>query len=323
MSYHEDGVHLFVAHEDDSRLRLIDSHKGTSEQPALKFEREGIRLVEATHHNLCVLFSGKGSRSQPTAQRNATHYLSLYDNKILRNFRGHSGDVTDISMSPVDDTFVTASTDRTVRLWNLQQAGCLAQLELPPSVGSTAHAAFDSTGLVFGVTAPLASGDGHLIHLYDARQYGGGPFADLKVQQNAIEKAVNERGMTRELSIELSKAQWTSMKFNTSGKHLLVTASRGLALMVDGYDSSVTNAFVAEGANLAQPPSEPPAVCFASDDNTILMGNENGTITCWNANTGEALRKLEGHVGRVGCIAANGKYAQIASACTNTALWIW
>ena len=48
MSYHEDGVHLFVAHEDDSRLRLIDSHKGTSEQPALKFEREGIRLVEAT-----------------------------------------------------------------------------------------------------------------------------------------------------------------------------------------------------------------------------------------------------------------------------------
>jgi len=321
IAYHEDGIHLFVASEEDSRLRLVDCQKGTSEPPPLKFERDGIRLVEATHHNLCVLFSGKGSKSHPTAQRNAVHYLSMYDNKILRNFRGHSGDVTGISMSPVDDTFVTASEDRTVRLWDLRQAGCLAQLELPPSVGNRALATYDGTGLVFGVTAPLASGDGHLIHLYDARQYGGGPFADLKVGRDAIQQEAQRKGLSLRNALDPSKAEWHSMKFNTSGKQLLVTAKQGLALMLDGFDASLTKMFVAEGGP-GVTPREAPAACFTPDDKTVILGNEDGSISCWNANSGSLERKLEGHVGRVGCVAANRKYAQLASSCTNTALWI-
>lgn len=48
ISFHSDGVHLFVASERDQRLRLIDCQKGTSDQPAIRFEREGIRLVEST-----------------------------------------------------------------------------------------------------------------------------------------------------------------------------------------------------------------------------------------------------------------------------------
>ena len=48
-------------------------------------------------------------------QRNAIHYLSIYDNKMLRKFRGHTDHVTDISMCPAEDLFLTASRDRTVR----------------------------------------------------------------------------------------------------------------------------------------------------------------------------------------------------------------
>ena len=48
MSYHEDGSHLYVASEDDSRLRVIDCQRGALDRPALKFERDGVRLVEAT-----------------------------------------------------------------------------------------------------------------------------------------------------------------------------------------------------------------------------------------------------------------------------------
>lgn len=95
-------------------------------------------------------------------QRNAINYLSVYDNKLLRKFRGHSDVVTDISMSPADDTFLSSSKDRTVRLWNIQQAGSLAQLELPANAAGTPHAAFDSTGLVFAVTATMADGKGQV-----------------------------------------------------------------------------------------------------------------------------------------------------------------
>ena len=114
------------------------------------------------HHNQCVLFAGKGHNTTPVGQRYAINYLSIYDNKLLRKFRGHSDMVTDISMSPADDTFLSSSKDRTVRLWNIQEAGSLAQLELPSNAAGTPHAAFDSTGLVFAVTATMADGKGQV-----------------------------------------------------------------------------------------------------------------------------------------------------------------
>ncbi len=46
MSYHEDGGFLFVSSED-SRMRIIDCQRGT-EKPALRFERDGIKIVQAT-----------------------------------------------------------------------------------------------------------------------------------------------------------------------------------------------------------------------------------------------------------------------------------
>jgi hypothetical protein len=46
--FHADGKHLFVASEADNRLRVIDCQKGVSEQAAIRFEREGVYLVEPT-----------------------------------------------------------------------------------------------------------------------------------------------------------------------------------------------------------------------------------------------------------------------------------
>lgn len=47
-------------------------------------------------------------------------YLSLHDNKYLRYFKGHKSRVTSLCMSPEDDTFMSASEDKTVRLWDLR-----------------------------------------------------------------------------------------------------------------------------------------------------------------------------------------------------------
>jgi len=328
ISYHEDGKHLYVTSESDNRMRLIDCQRGVSDSSPLKFEKDGIRIVESTHHNQCVLYTGKGDPTKSFNERHAIHYLSIYDNKILRNFRCHSSDIIGVSMSPVDDCFLSCSKDRTVRLWNLQQAGSLAKMDFPQTgrmnidPNGTPYASYDSTGLVFGVTTPLANDSGHLIHLYDARKYNGGAFAELNLQQSAIQSAIQSKGVSVQLAADLSKTEWKSMKFNTSGKNLLVTAAKGLGLMLDGFDGSVTNVFVADGAD-GLAPTEPLAACFTPDEKSVLGGNEDGTINCWDAKSGVLLRKLDGHVGPVGCVAANPKFAQIASTCTNAALWQW
>jgi hypothetical protein len=48
------------------------------------------------------------------------------------------------------------------RLWNVQQAGCLAEMKLPANTVGDPHAIFDSTGMVFAVTAAMAGGIGNV-----------------------------------------------------------------------------------------------------------------------------------------------------------------
>ena len=55
------------------------------------------------------------------------------------------------------------------RLWDLKKPGAIAQLELPAQVQGAPYAAFDSTGLVFGVCAAMSAEQGYVsvpyIHL--------------------------------------------------------------------------------------------------------------------------------------------------------------
>jgi WD40 repeat protein len=115
------------------------------------------------------LVTGKGDKTLNLGQRHPISYLSLHDNKVLRQFRGSGAEVCDVSMSPIDDSFLSCSRDRTVRLWNLQQAGSLAMLDLPKSgngykldPNGVPLASYDNTGLVFCITAPLDDGAGHV-----------------------------------------------------------------------------------------------------------------------------------------------------------------
>ena len=143
----------------------------------------------------------------------------------------------------------------------------------------------------------------------------------MKVSRKEIEQKLQSSGCTPERAFALSKSDMVSMKFNKSGKQILF-CSNGALVSVDGYEGTVLHSFLAE-ADGNSTSSLPTSGCFTPDDRTILCGNENGSVSCYDANTGLLLRKLKGHIGRIECLAVNPRYAQFASACTNTALWIW
>jgi COMPASS component SWD2 len=267
-----------------------------------------------------ILFAGKGSQTQPVGQRNAIHYWSLHDNKILRKFRGHTDQVTSISMSPENDNFMTSSLDGTVRLWTADTAGCLAELKLPEKAIRSPMSAFDYTGLVFGIIAAMG-GDckGYFLHLYDSRNYSAGAFAELKILQSDLETAIQSHvNVAPDRAKELSKAEWKSIKFNMSGDRILIGTDLGMCILLDGFTGAIQRIL------LGNDPTEQAAIsCFTSDDETVLVGNGNSTISCWSVQTGEVIQTLSGHTGPVTCVAANPKYKQIATACSQTALWHW
>jgi COMPASS component SWD2 len=226
-----------------------------------------------------------------------------------RKFRGHSGPVNDISLCPGEDLFLTSSTDRTVRLWNIQQAGCLAQMELPPDTEGQPHAVFDSTGMVFAVMAGMAGGHGHYVHLYDARNYSGGAFSELQVLTTAVREAMTTHRVSSPPAEPLT---FNSLKFNLSGNRMLAQSDQGLAVVLDGYEGTVQRIFQSESS------SRGTVSCFTPDDQSLLMGAEDGTINCWNIQSGIHVKQLKGNTGPVRAIDCNPKYQQIASSCTST-----
>jgi len=126
-----------------------------------------------------------------------------------------------------------------------------------------------------------------------------------------------------------SLAQWTNMTFSPSGKGILVTMENGITLVLDSFEGHILHVFLSEGPTSTTTsevtlPTFPAVACYTSDDQSLLCGNENGTLSCYDVSTGKLRRKLDGHVGsRVSCIQSNPKFAQFASACSNVALWLW
>ena len=71
-------------------------------------------------------------------------YMSLHYNKYLRYFAGHTKKVISLCISSVEDTFLSGSLDRTLRLWDLRTANCQAVMHLTDPI-----AAYNPAGLIF------------------------------------------------------------------------------------------------------------------------------------------------------------------------------
>lgn len=301
-----------------------------------------------------------GSPTQPSGLRYAVNYLSVYDNKILRKFRGHSSRVTGLSQCPADDTFLSTSEDGTIRLWDLKSAGCIAECKIPNTeethvTSSTPPlAVFDSTGLVFGVAAQMSpdKGGGFFLNLYDARNHSAGPFADLKINPTDLISAILQNNnnnnpvtttnttTTPVQAEQLARNPWSNhgacMKFNTKGDQILVGGNNGMVILLDGFGGAIQRVWMtgsgssgdnsSSGSSSSSSSNNHAVACFSSDDQCVLAaGSDPGTIDVFTSDkTGSKIKRLEGHVdGNINCIAPNPVYSQFASSCKDTALWIW
>ena len=73
-----------------------------------------------------------------------------------------AGRVVTLCMSPVDDSFLSGSMDRTLRLWDLRSPNCQGLMHL----SGRPVAAFDPEGLIFAAGVNSES-----LKLYDLRSF--------------------------------------------------------------------------------------------------------------------------------------------------------
>ncbi|MEQ2230861.1 WD repeat-containing protein 82, partial [Ilyodon furcidens] len=154
VDYSSNGEHAVSSSNDDC-IVLFDIQEGKPSS-TLYSKKYGVDLIRFTHGEAhTVIFSS--NKLDDTIR-----YLSLTDNKFIRYFPGHTARVTALSMSPVDETFISSSLDKTIRIWDLRSPNCQG---LTDPLGKPV-CSFDPDGLVFA-----AGVESQAIKLYDIRAY--------------------------------------------------------------------------------------------------------------------------------------------------------
>ncbi|KAK3183624.1 hypothetical protein Dsin_030910 [Dipteronia sinensis] len=179
LDFHRKDDLLVTASEDDS-VRLYDITSAKLVKTTFH-KKHGTDRVCFTHHPSSVICS---TRYNLNATGESLRYLSMYDNRILRYFKGHKERVVSLCMSPVNDSFMSGSLDHSVRMWDLRVNACQGILRLRgrPTV------AYDQQGLVFAVAM-----EGGAIKLFDSRSYD--KWVEIRLRFVILNSATDGKSM--------------------------------------------------------------------------------------------------------------------------------
>lgn len=153
IDFSPNGETLISCSEDD-QIVIYDCEKGTQVR-TVNSKKYGVDLIHFTHAKNTAIHSS-------TKVDDTIRYLSLHDNKYIRYFPGHTKKVVSLCLSPVEDTFLSGSMDKTLRLWDLRSPNCQGLMHL----SGRPVAAYDPEGLIFA-----AGVNSECIKLYDLRSF--------------------------------------------------------------------------------------------------------------------------------------------------------
>ncbi|KAG4125285.1 hypothetical protein ERO13_D10G086800v2 [Gossypium hirsutum] len=277
LDFHRKDDLLVTASEDDS-VRLYDITNAKLIKTTYH-KKHGADRICFTHHPSSVICS---SRHNLESTGESLRYLSMYDNRCLRYFKGHKERVVSLCMSPVNDSFMSGSLDHSVRIWDLRVNACQGILRLRgrPTV------AYDQQGLVFAVAM-----EGGAIKLFDSRSYDKGPFDTFLVGGDTAEVC--------------------DIKFSNDGKSMLLTTTNNNIYVLDAYGGEKRCGF-----SLEPSPNTTIEATITPD------GSGDGTLHAWNINMRNEVAAWNSHIGVAACLKWAPRRAMFVAASTVLTFWI-
>lgn len=209
MDFASNGQHLVSCIKDD-KIIVYDCDKGTT-ACTITTKKYGVDLIRFMGANESAIHSS-------SKIDNTIRHLSLLNRDIryTQYFPGHTNKVTSLCVSPDVKTFISASMDKTLRLWDIRSSACRGIMRL----SGQPVAAYDPEGLIFSVGI-----DSQTIKLYDMRSYVKGPFSTFKLNAE-------------------QNCEWTDLKFSKNGKNILINTNGATIHSVDAFNGKLQRTFV-------------------------------------------------------------------------------
>jgi WD40 repeat protein len=221
---------------------------------------------------------------KPPAAKSATRVV------VVHTLAGHSGWVSFATFSPDGSRVVTASDDRTARLWDGRTGEVLATLAGHP--GAVVSAAFSPDGL----RIVTASKNGDAAHgdarLWDGRT--GEPLGTLAGHTWGVEGAA----------------------FSPDGSHIITEGADGTARLWDGKTGKPLATLAGHGSAVA-------SAAFSPDSSRIVTASQNYTPRIWDAATGKVIANLAGHKDAVWSAVFSHDGSRIVTASGDSTARLW
>ncbi|KAK5136985.1 hypothetical protein LTR08_001492 [Meristemomyces frigidus] len=224
IDFDDSGEFMLCSRTDDT-MQLFNTKAGAHAKE-LKSQKYGSALARFTHHSTSIIYAS-------TKQDDGIRYLSMHDNSFIRYFRGHTGRVTSLSVSPGGDQFLSAAMDNTVKLWDTRSPNPQGQLDLE----SPYLTAYDPSASVIAVASPPAQA----LFLYDLKNYDKPPFAsfDLLATEKIYAALFGQR----------PGEGWTAIEFSNNGKFILIATNGPGHYLIDAFSGELVHYLHRPNAN--------------------------------------------------------------------------
>lgn len=313
IDFDDSGEFMLLSRTDDT-IHLFNTKAGAYAKE-LKSQKYGSALARFTHHSQSIIYAS-------TKVDDGIRYLSMHDNSFIRYFRGHTGRVTSLSLSPGGDQFLSAGLDNTVKMWDCRSPNAQGQLEFDCPYLT----AYDPSASVIAVASPPAQ----TVLLYDLKNYDKPPFASFDLMET--EKRFADLG-------QRPGEGWTGLEFSNNGKYILIATSGPGHYLIDAFSGDLVHYLhrpsggstrLAPGDSLPEPTAAylQADACLTPDGRYVIGGNGAQTgLLVWDAQERERSNRILEPMAELpstkaaAVVAYNPRHNLVASADREVMMW--
>lgn len=282
IDFSEDGLYLIASSNDDSLILYNIPKKETIKK--LYNKDFGIENAIFTHSSQVILCS--------SSRDFRIMYWNLHNNEVIYSFLGHTDLISDLTINPKDDTFLSVSQDKTSRLWDLNGYKCLGIFQ------ESTHSCFDNTGDVISSVFTVTKEGRSLsyINLYNSKDFHGGNFNIFLVEDTFIRQ----------------------VKFSNDGVHIFCFTDDNSIVIVNSFEGNIEKSLSFELDSLSFYKAD-----VSVDGKYIAFGSDSGNLVFVNVSKEKdnLVNILAMHPKPSRCVRFNPVFNIIASSCENLVLW--
>ncbi|XP_031623415.1 WD repeat-containing protein 82-B-like [Contarinia nasturtii] len=223
--------------------------------------------------------------------------LNITNQKYETCYLGHSKPSVSLSVNTANKVFLSGGLDKSIMLFDFRTRG--------PEVSRNNLSGVPLVALHPWTDLCAVALDDSRIEIYDLRGLNYGPFSSFKFNYDQI--------------------QWTSLKFSSDAKQILISSNSSKIRVVNSYTGAVEQVFGSRRnmLNIAIDAS------FTPNNEYILSGSSDGNVLVFSNNKKSGLdherkvAELSSHQPEaITAVEMNPKYSLMATASSYVAFWV-